>query len=51
MKRETFATANVYVPVKRRATLELAPPKRAKGITAGVNQYRDYGHDPQKAVS
>jgi sulfiredoxin len=33
MKRETFAIADIYVPVKRRATLE---PKRVNDIAASM---------------
>ena len=35
MKRETFAIANIYVPVKRRATLD---PKRAQAIAESILQ-------------
>jgi sulfiredoxin len=33
MKRETFAIANIYVPVKRRATLD---PKKAQEIAESI---------------
>ena len=33
MKRETFAIANIYVPVKRRATLD---PKTVQGIASSM---------------
>jgi uncharacterized ParB-like nuclease family protein len=33
MKRETFAIANIYVPVKRRATLD---PKKAQAIAESM---------------
>ena len=33
MKRENFPVANIYVPVKRRATLD---PKRVDEIAAGM---------------
>ncbi|HJZ32986.1 MAG TPA: hypothetical protein VKF35_17840 [Hyphomicrobiaceae bacterium] len=33
MKRETFAIANIYVPVKRRATLN---PKKAQEIAESI---------------
>ena len=33
MKRETFAIANIYVPVKRRATLD---PKKAHAIAESI---------------
>ena len=35
MKRETFAIANIYVPVKRRATLD---PKKAQAIAESMLQ-------------
>ena len=35
MKRETFAIANIYVPVKRRATLD---PKKAQAIADSMLQ-------------
>jgi len=35
MKRETFAIANIYVPVKRRATLD---PKKAQEIAESILQ-------------
>jgi ParB-like chromosome segregation protein Spo0J len=35
MKRETFAIANIYVPVKRRATLN---PKKAQEIAESILQ-------------
>jgi sulfiredoxin len=35
MKRETFAIANIYVPVKRRATLDL---KKAQAIAESMLQ-------------
>jgi sulfiredoxin len=35
MKRETFAIANIYVPVKRRATLD---PKKAEQIAESILQ-------------
>ena len=35
MKRETFAIANIYVPVKRRATLD---PKKAQEIAESMLQ-------------
>ena len=34
-KRETFAIANIYVPVKRRATLD---PKKAQAIAESILQ-------------
>jgi ParB-like chromosome segregation protein Spo0J len=33
MKRETFAIANIYVPVKRRATLD---PKTVEALAASI---------------
>jgi sulfiredoxin len=35
MKRETFAIANIYVPAKRRATLD---PKKAQAIAESMLQ-------------
>ena len=35
MKRETFAIANIYVPVKRRATLD---PNKAQAIAESMLQ-------------
>jgi len=35
MKRETFAIANIYVPAKRRATLD---PKKAQAIAQSILQ-------------
>ena len=35
MKRETFAIANIYVPAKRRATLD---PKKAEQIAESILQ-------------
>jgi sulfiredoxin len=35
MKRETFAIANIYVPAKRRATLD---PKKAQEIAESILQ-------------
>jgi sulfiredoxin len=35
MRRETFAIANIYVPVKRRATLD---PKKAQAIAESMLQ-------------
>ncbi len=35
MKRETFAIADIYVPVKRRATLD---PKKAQAIAESMLQ-------------
>jgi sulfiredoxin len=35
MKRETFAIANIYVPAKRRATLD---PKKAQAIAESILQ-------------
>ncbi len=35
MKRETFAIANIYVPAKRRATLD---PKKAEAIAESMLQ-------------
>jgi len=35
MKRETFAIANIYVPVKRRTTLD---PKKAQAIAESMLQ-------------
>jgi sulfiredoxin len=35
MKRETFAIANIYVPAKRRATLD---PKKAQDIAESMLQ-------------
>jgi sulfiredoxin len=35
MKRETFAIGNIYVPVKRRATLD---PKKAQEIAESILQ-------------
>jgi sulfiredoxin len=35
MKRETFAIGNIYVPVKRRATLD---PKKAQQIAESILQ-------------
>ena len=35
MKRETFAIANIYVPVKRRATLD---PKKVQAIAESMLQ-------------
>ena len=35
MKRETFAIANIYVPVKRRATFD---PKKAEQIAESILQ-------------
>ena len=35
MKRETFSIANIYVPVKRRATLD---PKKAQAIAESILQ-------------
>src|SRR5262249_19925748 len=35
MKRETFAIANIYVPVKRRATLD---PQKAQAIAESMLQ-------------
>jgi sulfiredoxin len=35
MKRETFTIANIYVPVKRRATLD---PKKAQEIAESILQ-------------
>ena len=35
MKREIFAIANIYVPVKRRATLD---PKKAQAIAESILQ-------------
>jgi sulfiredoxin len=35
MKRETFAIANIYVPMKRRATLD---PKKAQAIAESMLQ-------------
>lgn len=35
MKRQTFAIANIYVPVKRRATLD---PKKAQAIAESMLQ-------------
>ena len=35
MKRETFAIANIYVPVKRRAMLD---PKKAQEIAESILQ-------------
>jgi ParB-like chromosome segregation protein Spo0J len=35
MKRQTFAIANIYVPVKRRATLD---PKKAQAIAESILQ-------------
>ena len=35
MKRETFTIASIYVPAKRRASLD---PEKAKGIAASILQ-------------